>query len=385
MKNTLKIFTLFAAVLCLTGCGPDDEPGTGGNSISYIVSSCTAPASPVTATYDTDAELDVLLDRLCSYAERGKVITFRSNGGRSKSYTTKESTTFSTTSREEMKRWMAAMEDAGKTVTVTYDSRTFTWNGRAYALPQQPMAEDGPRVSRVTFDYSFDSTETIGLEQHVVYTYTWDGDLLTAVETEEKTWCQYADGSTGDTTVYSSRQQLAYNGNLCVSAGSTRYTYLDGLLVSEWLGYDNVSYTYIYDDEGHIIDYIITDTVTDFGVDVEVSMPGYHIEWENGDAVRAYGDDRQSPMWIYEYDNFQRPRGVTLGITTLLPGYQQFFEPLTQWSRHNITLLHFNGNDNSWIDLTVTYTYDNAGRPVSATLPRWHDGGHGHWTFEYVD
>ena len=53
MKNTLKIFTLIAAVLCLTGCGPDDEPGTGSNSISYIVSSCTAPASPITANYDT--------------------------------------------------------------------------------------------------------------------------------------------------------------------------------------------------------------------------------------------------------------------------------------------------------------------------------------------
>ncbi|MBR1549580.1 MAG: hypothetical protein IJ634_02990 [Bacteroidales bacterium] len=391
MKHTLKILTLLlAAVVSMTACDPEKNNNGDGDALVYLVAGSAAPASPVTARYSTDAERDALLDRLCDYAEEGKAVTFYGAPAsrRQGSARTKEATTITTTSREELKAWMAQMEDDGRTVTVTYNSATGTWSGRAYTRPPQPVAEEGPRVSRVTFDYSYDSTGIMGQEEHVVYTYTWDGERLTMVETMEQWWTRFADGSTGDTSVNHGYIQCAYNGDQRVSAGNIRYAYLGGLLVQEWHGYGgrNVSYTYIYDDEGHIVDYVITDTVTrDWGWEEEVTMPGYHIEWENGDAVRAYGDDRETPMWTYEYDESLRPRGVTLGITTLLPGFAYIFEPLTQWSRHNITLMHFNGNDNSWIDQTVTYTYDSAGRPISATLPHGLDGGYGHWTFEYLD
>ena len=49
-------------------------------------------------------------------------------------------TTYSTTSREEMKAWMKDMEKAGKTVSVKYNTETGTWSGTAYV--NAPYHED---------------------------------------------------------------------------------------------------------------------------------------------------------------------------------------------------------------------------------------------------
>lgn len=164
MKQTLKIFTLLAAMLTLAGCDPDEMFNTE-RDITYSVSEKTNysehPEKTETTTVHlkTEAEWQALLDRFCDWAEGGSTVTFHRVGtqraafasgkgiartGHALSLQAKDAVEYSTTSREEMKRWMALMEDEGKTVTVSYDPATGTWNGTAYAnAPQPPLPSGG--------------------------------------------------------------------------------------------------------------------------------------------------------------------------------------------------------------------------------------------------
>lgn len=126
--KTIKFFALLAAVLSFAACNKDKEELRHERDIVYTV----AEQATTTVHLTTEAEWDALLDQFCDYAEDGSSVTFR-NANRTTKSATKEAVTFSTSDREEMKRWMAQMEDEGKTVTVTYDSQTGTWNGTAYA------------------------------------------------------------------------------------------------------------------------------------------------------------------------------------------------------------------------------------------------------------
>ena len=145
MKQTLKILTLLAAMLTLAGCDPDEMFNTE-RDITYSVAEQTA-----TVHLKTEAEWQELLDRFCDWAEEGNSVTFRRADGNqaaaAKHSTAKEATTYSSTSREDMKRWMAQMEDEGKTVTVTYDPATGTWNGTAYATAPQPPLPSGGLIT----------------------------------------------------------------------------------------------------------------------------------------------------------------------------------------------------------------------------------------------
>lgn len=162
MKHTVKLFALLAAVLCcLTACEKNPESSDKQRDITYTVNPGTqasrlpaagTAAHPVTVHLETEAEWQALLDRFCDWAEEGSTVTFyrpgtqpsRLHAGGTPAHPTKDATTFSTTDREEMKRWMAQMEDEGMTVTVTFDSNTGTWNGTAYATaPQPPMPSGG--------------------------------------------------------------------------------------------------------------------------------------------------------------------------------------------------------------------------------------------------
>ena len=126
MKYILRLTLLLAAAtLILTACKPD--PVEIERDITYTVDETTT-----TVHLKTDAEFDALLDRFCDYAEGGHRLSFHSTKHAVKGHGSKEATTFSTTSREEMKVWMRRMEDAGKTVTVIYNSETGTYNGMAY-------------------------------------------------------------------------------------------------------------------------------------------------------------------------------------------------------------------------------------------------------------
>ncbi len=134
MKNTVSLFTLLATVLLFGACNKENTE----RDIVY-----TVDAERHDAHLKTDAEFDTLLEQFCDYAEGGSSVTFYNANRATKGHAAKEATTFSTTSREEMKRWMAQMEDEGMTVTVTYDPATGTWNGTAYATAPQPLVGNG--------------------------------------------------------------------------------------------------------------------------------------------------------------------------------------------------------------------------------------------------
>ena len=134
MKHSVKLFALLAAVLCsLTACKKNPESSDKQRDITY-----TVDAKEHRVTTRTEAEWQALLDRFCDYAEEGSEVTFYNANHKATKSATKDATTFSTTDREAMKRWMAQMEDEGKTVTVTFDPNTGTWNGTAYATAPQP-------------------------------------------------------------------------------------------------------------------------------------------------------------------------------------------------------------------------------------------------------
>ena len=123
-----------AAVLMFAACNKDKDDLRHERDIVYTVAEQTTSVH-----LETEAEWQLLLDHFCDYAEGGSSVTFHNAKSANKS-ATKEAVTYSTTDREAMKRWMAQMEDEGKTVTVTFDPATGTWNGVAYAnAPQPPM------------------------------------------------------------------------------------------------------------------------------------------------------------------------------------------------------------------------------------------------------
>ena len=132
MKHALKIFTLIAALLTMAACEKNKEDAL--RDIVY-----TVDATEHRVTTHTESEWDALLEQFCNYAEDGSTVSFYNAKNKVAKSATKDVTEFSTTDREAMKQWMAEMEDAGMTVTVTYDPATGTWNGTAYANAPQPV------------------------------------------------------------------------------------------------------------------------------------------------------------------------------------------------------------------------------------------------------
>ncbi len=157
MKHISRLIFLLAAVICFAACEKNNEMHHK-RDIVYTVAEETT-----TVHLTTEAEWQQLLDRFCDYAQEGSSVTFR-NANRTATSATKETVTYSTTDREEMKRWMAQMEDEGKTVTVTYDPATGTWNGTAYANASQPQ----PSGSLLTYE----------CDQMNVFGYIWSFDTV---------------------------------------------------------------------------------------------------------------------------------------------------------------------------------------------------------------
>ena len=134
--KTAKLFTLLAFVLTLAACNKDKEELRHERDIVYTVAEETT-----TVHLATEAEWQALLDRFCDYAEDGSEVTFYNANHKAAKSPTKEAVTYSTTDREEMKRWMAQMEDDGKTVTVSYDPSSGTYHGEAYATAPHPQTD----------------------------------------------------------------------------------------------------------------------------------------------------------------------------------------------------------------------------------------------------
>ena len=167
MKQIARIATLMTAVLLTVSCTKCWWPEDTVRDITYYLSENSeysdnsGYSEPTTVHLTTDAEFDALLDRFCDYAQEGRTVTFYNSvpsGSTARKALTKEATTFSTTSREEMKRWMARMEDEGMTVTVTYDPTTGTWNGTAYATAPSPTPDPLPTLGCDVLTYVCDAS-----------------------------------------------------------------------------------------------------------------------------------------------------------------------------------------------------------------------------------
>lgn len=387
MKTTVKFFALLTVVLTLAACNKDKEVLTTNRiEITYIVADADTPASPVTVSISTEDEHDALLNDFCDYAEEGKVVTFRRNQPETKGSHSKETITYTTDNREDMKAWMTRMENDGKTVTVTYDSNTGMWHGTAYLYIGGTDTSNNLRVSRVVYDHSFDGTGIAGTESHFVYTYFWNGDQLTAVDMMEWSWRQNANGSTSDTTLEHKNATLYYTDGLRSQTAIYNsyghllnrytYTYLNGNLAVEenWSNYS--TYTVIYDLNGMPYELIMPNG------EHTVASEG-NCCWQNGDVIYIVGID-ELIHWTFEYDNTLHPQGVTLGTHTLLPGYDNIFLPQTQWSTHNLTHLYFNENLGDRSELYINHTYEGE-RLITAIIPQYYDGGHVSWVFEYLE
>jgi len=420
--KTIKLFALLAAVFTVAACNKDKEETRHERDIVYSVAEQTT-----TAHLTTEAEWDALLEKFCDWAEKGSTVSFH-NASRAVKGVTKESVTYSTTSRQEMKDWMRRMEDEGKTVTVTYDSHTGTWNGTAYANVPQSQ-ENMKRLSRVTMTKSCGSGQIIsrywrpeyennyGL--HVVYNYDWNGNLLTHVDMDEETILYMLDGITVDSVLHVHNTAVL--------------TYASGLRTSMYL-YDNDSnlvkeFQYIYDDSGRLsqefqtdhaynvynvgsyyykeflgLDWYFSPNYLNFvergteGLDFFYDSVGdfqhfvrsgyvipngirqfdYYLVWSNGDLTEVVSNWNVL-IFGYDYDFSSHPSGVSLGTTTLIPGYNTYIPWRSQWSRHNLTHV-YGQTDELWIN----YTYDSDGYPATADM-LWTDGSTIRWTFEYND
>ncbi|MBR1549946.1 MAG: hypothetical protein IJ634_04845 [Bacteroidales bacterium] len=137
MKHLALFTALLATLFALAACHPEEQETL--RHIAYTVDD----AAEQHVTTRTEAEFNALLEQFCHYAEEGSTVTFHGAPASRRHkpagiQPSKDATTYSTTSRDEIKAWMRDMEAAGMTVTVTYDSETGTWNGTAYANAQQP-------------------------------------------------------------------------------------------------------------------------------------------------------------------------------------------------------------------------------------------------------
>ena len=171
---------MLAAVMLLGACNKENSVVSHVRDIVYTVTDGPLASSrqntdnnTTTVHLETDAEFDALLGQFCDWAEKGSTVTFyrpgtqpsRLHAGGTPAHPTKEATTFSTTDREAMKRWMAQMEDQGMTVTVTYDPATGTWNGTAYSTAPQPPVPTGGLIT-----YEHDGMNIFG--------YIWSFDTV---------------------------------------------------------------------------------------------------------------------------------------------------------------------------------------------------------------
>ena len=161
MKKQVFYFVAALAVGCLllAACNkekeltPDTVATTQVRDITYTVADRTT-----TVHLETDTEFEALLVQFCNYAQQGDSVTFYNANRGNKGVAAKDVATYSTTNREEMIRWMRQMEEAGKTVTVTYDPATGTWNGTAYATAPSPTPDPLPTLGCDVLTYVCDAS-----------------------------------------------------------------------------------------------------------------------------------------------------------------------------------------------------------------------------------
>lgn len=167
MKNTIRFFALLAAMMCFAACQPHENNIELSNVRNIVY---TVDQNTTSVTLQNDAEWDALLEHLLDYAAEGSTVSFY-NADRAAKGASKDVVEYSTTSREEMKAWMRRMEDAGMTVTVTYDSDSNTWHGMAYTTAPQPPLPSGDMLTYESNQHSINRyiIFTLDTVQHRVY------------------------------------------------------------------------------------------------------------------------------------------------------------------------------------------------------------------------
>ncbi len=137
MNRINKIAVIMATVLTVafTACTKPDET-VSVRDIYYTVSDnggiSSIMSGGTTAHLTTERQWDELLDSFCDYAADGELVTFCSYRQSVKAQKDTP-TSITTSSREELKKWMKEMERSGRTVNVTYNDNTGVWSGTAYA------------------------------------------------------------------------------------------------------------------------------------------------------------------------------------------------------------------------------------------------------------
>lgn len=133
MKKIFFILMGLTAIIGLGSCSKDDDKSSRFNErdITYIVNY----GERQTIHISTEAELDSLLTSFCDHLSsgHGNNITFFDAIYANSNNASKETITFTTTDRAQLKAWMRQMEDEGKTVSVTYDAVNGVYQGMAYA------------------------------------------------------------------------------------------------------------------------------------------------------------------------------------------------------------------------------------------------------------
>lgn len=277
MKRIQYIITALA-MLCTTACNKIDKTDPADTSQTCTIV-YTIDSHENTTTVRSESDWDALLDKFCNYAEDGKSVTFHNLRSQptdlysSKSLThAKEGntpTTITTSSRSEIKAWMRKMEQAGKTVNVTYDRNTGVWNGRAYA--NAPALDEEATCYSGVIVYanmpSFDSIPLPGLvlalrinEDSTLILLRNHSVLITDDQLEEYS---IGDSATLCGSIYASSD---YNDNpffiLDITTltpasiiGTWQYTCLTEYTLNESLNYPDVVTQYIPEDNGNSIYY----------------------------------------------------------------------------------------------------------------------------------
>jgi hypothetical protein len=318
MKHTLKLTAMLAAVLMLAACNkekeltPDTVATTQERDITYTVADRTT-----TVHLETDTEFEALLVQFCNYAQQGDSVTFYNANRGNKGVAAKDVATYSTTNREEMIRWMRQMEEAGKTVTITYDPNTGSYNGMAYSPGTPPPNPSFPYNDRYPFNGTY-----VPLEELLV-----NGVWETSTDTSG-----YVDfHALGDVVrSYGVTEQGSLLSEYLFVLPNLRWADLTKTLhlISDFDGLTRRSrvaisgdimhvtkyYLQIYDDEGNYLEEpIITDSIeNDFRFEVEnecrIRLTPLTAGWPAATDDHDYkvvicSHDRNSFVTVYDYNH----------------------------------------------------------------------------------
>lgn len=222
MKAIYRLTLLLSALACtFTACDKNDTPincGSTDNTPKERVIIYSVGNNEGHRTLETEAEWDALLDQFCNQALSGDEVTFYNTSQttylHSKAHgDAKEERTINTTSRDEIKTWMKAMEKEGRTVRVTYDDNTGTWHGVAYATAPAENTEGNiigtwhfncMVVTHVDLGGQLLSSDLFAPEENGgswAYTFAADGTLTITINgmdgttaTDSGTWSLSEDG-----------------------------------------------------------------------------------------------------------------------------------------------------------------------------------------------